>query len=256
MRKIALLSWEELPRRVESIKRSLENIYGVELSVEFEEVPLDRLHPTESFLENDKLALVLVKVVTEGYNVPIIAVKHEEAYFILDGHHRSFILRKLVKKTIGAHVLNFPRGKSYRTQLKLPLENLPIKAVAAVDDPILSAWGHTLILLKYYEALYSVSFSLRKEHVPLRGLVPTQAQTRKRQIDSIKELTVPIVCIKHQSKFYILDGHSRSIRAKQLRLKSIPAIVLSPEAEIDYGIVKTARKMNLKSIEDIKIVEF
>jgi len=255
VRKIELVSWRDIHRRVEGVKRSLEIIYGVGLSVEFEGVPLERLYPTEGFLEKDKLALIFMKIMAEGYDVPIIAVKRGEDYFILDGHHRSFISSKLMRSTMGAYVLKFPRDRSYRAQPKHPLEDLPIKDVAAIDDPILGAWGQIPTLLKYYEALYSVYFKLRKEEVPLRDLVPTQPQTRKKQIDSIKELLVPIVCVRHQGKFYILDGHARSLHAKQLGLESVQAMILSPEEEIDFGIVRTAREMKLTKLEDIEIVE-
>ena len=255
MRKIELVSWRDIPKRVESIRRSMEEIYGVELTVEFKMVPLDCLYPTESFLEKDKLALIFMKVIKEGYKVPIIAVKSDRDYFILDGHHRSFISKKLMEKKIGAYILRFPKSKGYRVHLKRPLERLPIKDVAAVDDPILRAWGQILTLLKYYEALYHVSFNFRMRDVPLNSLVPTQPQTRKKQIASIKRLLVPIVCIEYQDRFYILDGHARSLRAKQLELNSIEAIVLSPEIKIDFGIVMTAREMGLKCLEDIEIID-
>ena len=45
MREIELVSLEDVPRRVENVKRSLEYIYGVELTIEFEEVPHERLYP-------------------------------------------------------------------------------------------------------------------------------------------------------------------------------------------------------------------
>jgi len=176
-------------------------------------------------------------------------------FFVLDGHHRSYINRKLVKKTINTCVLKFPRSKVYPARPKSPLKHLPIRDVAVIDDPVLKAWSQILTLLKYYEALYDISFSLRKEDVPLGNLVPTQLQTSKKQIDSIRELLVPIVCVKQQGKFYILDGHARSLRAKQLGLKSVDAIILSPKTNINFGIVETARKMNLKNLEGIKIVE-
>jgi len=255
MRDIEVVSWEDFPQRLENVKRSLENIYGVELGGGFEDVPLDRLYPTEEFLEKDKLALIFRKVVREGYDVPIIVVKRDDDYFIIDGHHRSFISRKVMKKTMRAYVLKFPKNASYRIQPKSPLEDLQIRDVAAIDDPIVRTWGQILTLLKYYEALYGISFGLRKEDVPLKDLVPTQPQTRKKQIDSIKELSVPIVCIKHGGKYYILDGHARSLHAKQSGLASIQAIILFPETMMDFGIIKTAREMNLKSLEDIEIVE-
>jgi len=139
MRRIELLTLEDLPLRIENIKKSLEEIYGVELSVEFENVSLDRLYPTEEFLEKDKLALVFVKRIKEGYDIPIIAVKRGGDYFILDGHHRSFISKKMMKNAIRAYVLKFPKDRIYRDQPKNPLENLPIKDVAEIDNSLLKA---------------------------------------------------------------------------------------------------------------------
>ena len=85
--------------------------------------------------------------------------------------------------------------------------------------------------------------------------MPTQQQTRREQVDSIKELSVPILCVKHQDRFYILDGHARSLRAKEVELRFIQAIILSPEEEVDFGIVKTTQRMKLKKMEDVKIVD-
>jgi len=112
-----------------------------------------------------------------------------------------------------------------------------------------------LTLLKYYEALYGVAFTIKKEDVLLRDIVPTQSQTRKRQVETIVELLVPVSCVEYEGKFYILDGHARSLRAMQMGLNSIEAMILSPGTRIDFGIVKTAREMNLSNLRDIKIVE-
>jgi len=255
MRKIELASWKDVPRRVASLRKTLEIIYGVKLGVDLKDVPIDRLHPTESFLEKDKLAVVFMKVLTEDYDVPIIAVKRVEDFFVLDGHHRSFISKKLMKKTVKAYVLKFPNNKSYRAIAKRSLEDLPIKDVGAIDDPLMKTWGQILTILKYYEALYDISFYLRKEQVHLDDLVPTQSQIRKERVDSIKELLVPIACVKHQGRFYVLDGHARSLRAKELGLESVQAIILSPEAKIDFGIVKAVKEMNIRSLEDIQVME-
>ena len=96
-------------QRVDSLKRSLEIIYGSKTQSLLLDIPVDRLFPTEDFLENDKLALVFKKTVNEGYDVPIIAVENGTDYFVLDGHHRSFIYVKLRKKTIKARVMKFPQ---------------------------------------------------------------------------------------------------------------------------------------------------
>jgi hypothetical protein len=255
MRKIELASWKDVPRRLASLRKTLEIIYEVKLGVDLKDVPIGRLHPTESFLEKDKLAVVFMKVLTEDYDVPIIAVKRVEDFFVLDGHHRSFISKKLMKKTVKAYVLKFPKYKSYRAIAKRSLEDLPIKDVGVIDDPLMKTWGQILTILKYYEALYDIFFYLRKEQVRLEDLVPTQSQIRRERIDSIKELLVPIACVKHQGRFYVLDGHARSLRTKELGSEFIQAMILSPEVNIDFGIIKVVKEMNIRSLEDIQIVK-
>ena len=255
MRKIELASWKDVPRRLASLRKTLEIIYGVKLGVDIKDVPIDRLHPTESFLEKDKLAVVFMKVVTEDYRVPIIAVKRAEDFFVLDGHHRSFISKKLMKKTVRAYVLKFPKEKSYRAVPKRSLEDLPIKDIGVIDDSLLKTWGQILTILKYYESVYDISFHLRKEQVRLKDLIPTQFQMRRERVDSIKELLVPIACVKYEGRFYVLDGHARSLRAKELGLDSVQAMILSPEVKIDFGIVKAVKEMNIRSLDDIQVVK-
>lgn len=253
MREVELASWKDLQRRVDSIVRSLEIIYQVKLSVDCEEIPLERLFPTEEFLENDKLALVFQKVVDENYDVPITVVNSDEDYFVLDGHHRAFIRKKLMFRTIEAYVLKFPEGSSYREVPKRPLEDLRIKDVSSVEDSILRTWQRILFVVEHYEAIYNMPFYLKREKVPLKDLVPTQSHVGRAQVDAITELLVPIVCIRDGAKYYILDGHARSIRAKELGLSSIEAVILQPTVEMDFGIVKTAEAMELRQLEDVKI---
>jgi IMP dehydrogenase len=159
-----------------------------------------------------------------------------------------------MKKTVKAYVLKFPENTSYRAIAKRPFEELPIKDVSIIDDIILKTWQRILGIMKHYEAIYHVPFNLKKEQVRLEDLVPTQPQVIKAQIDSIREPLVPIACIEHQGKYYILDGHARSLRAKQLGLDSTEAMVLLPPVKMDFGIIKTAKETNLRTLEDIRIL--
>jgi len=253
MRKIELVSAESLPRRIEDIKKSLEGVYDVPLSVDFREINLGELHPTETFLEKDKLSLVFQKIMEEDYRVPIIAVEQGGQYFIIDGHHRSFIYKKLGKGTIKAFVISLP-PVSLRPRVASSLDEIPIKGVGEIDDTILATWGQILILLKYYEAVYSTLFTMKREMVRLDSLVPTQPLIEGARLDSIREILVPVVGLKHNEQVYILDGHVRALFAKRKGKQSIQAIILEPSKPIVYGVVKAAEKMELKSLDDIKIL--
>jgi len=253
MRRLELVSLKDIQRRVEDIKASLENIYGVALSTGFGELLSTSLFPTEAFLEEDKLALLFMKIVKEGYDVPIITVRYRGDVYILDGHHRAYILRKLMRDKIRGYVLSFPSGQHYRDIPKFDLEDIAIKEVVPIDDPILRTWAQILTLLKYYEAIYNVFFRLKEEEVELNLLVPTQPYVTRSQVDLIEELLVPIACVQQQGRFYILDGHARSLHAKETGLKTIHSMVLEPQVEVDFGIVRTTKRMNLSGLEDIKV---
>jgi IMP dehydrogenase len=255
MRKIEITTMADLPDKSESVRVSLERIYGAKINVEFSVLPVRSLCPTEEFLEKDKLALILMKILNEGYRVPIITVRKGGNYYILDGHHRSYILLKMMEEKTASYILRFPEEVSYRAPPKRPLEDLPILDVASIDDSILKAWSQIITLLKYYEAIYGVPFYLKIEDAPLSSIVPTQPQVGGKQVSSINEILVPIVCVKHYGKYYILDGHARALRAKQMGLNSIRSVVLTPMMNVEYGIIKTVDAMGLRSLDDISIIE-
>ena len=167
LRKIELTTPEGLPARIQSIKISLEKIYGAKLSVEFRVLPVRSLCSTENFLEKDKLALIFMKIIDEGYRVPIITVRKGGEYYVLDGHHRSYILAKMMEETVESYVLRFPEEVSYRAPPRRPIEETPIIDVALIRDPILRAWSQIIILLKYYEKIYDTPFYFKIKRLSL-----------------------------------------------------------------------------------------
>ena len=160
-----------------------------------------------------------------------------------------------MRQTIQSYVLKFPPHRAYRDVPKRTLDSLPVVEVADVDDLILRTWQRILSILRHYEAIYNVPFYLRTEQVRLTDLVPTQFLVRRVQVDAIKKLLVPIVCVRYVGRYYILDGHARAVRAEQLKKKVIQAMILFPETPTDYGIVRTAKETGLKSIKDIETVD-
>ncbi|WP_457753531.1 inosine-5-monophosphate dehydrogenase [Thermococcus sp.] len=91
---IILITREKAFERARRLKRENELIYGVKFIIDHKYLPLDILIPTQRELSEAKLLIVLQEI-KHGYDAPIIVLEHRKKYFILDGHHRAYALKKL-----------------------------------------------------------------------------------------------------------------------------------------------------------------
>jgi len=101
---IRLITREEAFRRAERIKREYELIHGVEFEIYSRYLPPDVLLPTQRELSEAKL-LVVLQEIKHGYDAPIIVIECRGKYYVIDGHHRAFALRKLGFPEIEAIIL-------------------------------------------------------------------------------------------------------------------------------------------------------
>ncbi|WP_088859015.1 ParB/RepB/Spo0J family partition protein [Thermococcus profundus] len=106
---IRLITREEAVKRAERIRDEYRTISGIEFEVERKFISLEEVVPTQSELSEKKL-LVVLQEIKHGYDAPIIVLPHAGRYYILDGHHRAFALKKLGVMEVEALVL-VPRGK-------------------------------------------------------------------------------------------------------------------------------------------------
>ncbi|ASJ03753.1 inosine-5-monophosphate dehydrogenase [Thermococcus profundus] len=104
-----LITREEAVKRAERIRDEYRTISGIEFEVERKFISLEEVVPTQSELSEKKL-LVVLQEIKHGYDAPIIVLPHAGRYYILDGHHRAFALKKLGVMEVEALVL-VPRGK-------------------------------------------------------------------------------------------------------------------------------------------------
>ena len=109
MKKIRLVTREEAWKRAGRIKWEYEAIYGIEFELEAAFIPLTRVVPTQAALSEVKL-LVVLQEIKHGYNAPIIVIPYGGRYYLIDGHHRAFALKKLGFDEIEA-ILIRPRGE-------------------------------------------------------------------------------------------------------------------------------------------------
>lgn len=254
MRRIEVATEQTMLDDLDSITKSYEQLYDIQIHVSTQNVPTANLCPTEPFLEEDKLALIFKKIVEEDYNPAVIVVRSGPLFYILDGHHRSYIRLKLAEPLIRAHVLLFPHHRPFRERERRRLGDMTAIRVSIIDDPILATWNETLTLLQYYEKLYGIPFTLREAYVPLNQLIPTQATINSSRFLGVRTVKVPITCLEVGDHYSILDGHARALAAKEYGQTSIHAIVLVPSRPTRFGIVATAEKMGLKTLEDIRVL--
>ena len=111
-------------------------------------------------------------------------------------------------------------------------------------------------MVKHYEAIYNMPFCLHETNINLEDLIPTQPRVEKTRIETITKVQVPIVCVYQKEKYYVVDGHARSLRAKELHIKSIRAMILTPPQKMVFGIARAADELGLRSLEDVAIIDY
>ncbi|MBU4372966.1 MAG: CBS domain-containing protein [Euryarchaeota archaeon] len=116
-------------------------------------------------------------------------------------------------------------------------------------------------LKKTLEAIHNVHVDVIRETVNIGELVPTQPKVYADELDGRiyelkKGLAEPIVVIKKPNKLFLVDGHHRVIAAKKLGIKSMDAYVIPLGDEIHLGMEKTALSAGLRTLSDIKILDY
>lgn len=109
------------------------------------------------------------------------------------------------------------------------------------------------------EDKYGVKIEVKEYLVSLDKLRPTQGRIHAdelegREYELKKGLAEPLVVVKRNTHFVLVDGHHRVIAAKRLGIKELDAYVLGTSQEIELKMEKEARKKGLLTLDDIKII--
>lgn len=127
--KIGVISREDAFKRAEKLKRINEAIYTVKFEIEQKFLPIDVLIPTQRELNEAKLIVVLQEI-KHGYDAPVIVLSHKGRYYILDGHHRAFALKKLGYSQI--EVLVLKPEKEIETKIEQTVKKSGLKTLEDV----------------------------------------------------------------------------------------------------------------------------
>lgn len=109
--------------------------------------------------------------------------------------------------------------------------------------------------------LYDVNPVMSREVVSVDHLFPTQSKIYEDELEGRmyeinKGLAEPIIVVRKRGKLILVDGHHRAVAAKRMEIKDLDAYVIDIEADIELGLEKTAREMDLNTLDDVKVLDY
>jgi IMP dehydrogenase len=109
--------------------------------------------------------------------------------------------------------------------------------------------------------LYNVDPNLDRGTVPIRDLLPTQSKIYEDELEGRiyeikKGLAEPIIVVKRPGRTILVDGHHRAVAAKKLGITALDAYIINVREDIELGMERTAHAMNLKTLDDIQILDY
>ncbi|MEM4156619.1 MAG: ParB N-terminal domain-containing protein, partial [Archaeoglobaceae archaeon] len=110
------------------------------------------------------------------------------------------------------------------------------------------------------EKVHGVKTEVHVGKVEVSKLIPTQskvyADELKGRIHEIRRgLAEPVIVIKKDSRFFLVDGHHRAIAALRLGIEKLDAYIIEVNGDFELGIEKMAKKKGLNSLKDVEIIE-
>jgi CBS domain-containing protein len=109
--------------------------------------------------------------------------------------------------------------------------------------------------------LHGVEPELKRESVPINELIPTQSRIYEDELEGRmyeirKGLAEPLIVVRRPNRLILVDGHHRAIAAKKLGIKTLDAYVIEVSEDIELGLERTAKAMNLHSLDDIQVMDY
>lgn len=96
------------PRKMLKLKETLQGLYGVDVAIEREMVPIANLLPTQKRIYADELQ-GRKREIQRGLAEPIMVIAKKPQPILVDGHHRVMAARQLGIEKLDAYVLKLDR---------------------------------------------------------------------------------------------------------------------------------------------------
>lgn len=115
-------------------------------------------------------------------------------------------------------------------------------------------------LRRTIEKVHGLATQVYTGKVEISKLIPTQskvyADELNGRIHEIKRgLAEPVIVIKKDSRYFLVDGHHRAIAAMKLGIDKLEAYIIEVNGDVELGIEKMAKKKGLNSLKDVEIIE-
>lgn len=94
------------PTKVNAFKETMEKLYDIETTLTREQVPVEKIRPTQDRVYADELQGRTYEL-EKGLAEPTIVVKSGGRYILVDGHHRAVASVKLGLDKIDSYVVDF-----------------------------------------------------------------------------------------------------------------------------------------------------
>jgi len=110
------------------------------------------------------------------------------------------------------------------------------------------------------EKVHGTEVKTYTDKVHVDNLIPTQTkifadELRGRIYEIKRGLAEPIIVIKKDKSYYLVDGHHRVVAAKKLGIEVLDAYVLEVSGDVELGMEKLVKKKGIRSIRDIEVIE-
>lgn len=151
---------------------------------------------------------------------------------------------------------------------KLPVvdENNGLIGIISNADVIRSQIEHVSPekVFKFIETLkklYGVEPTLKRGSVPINDLLPTQSKIYEDELEGRmyeikKGLAEPLIVVRRPGRWILVDGHHRAIAAKRLGITNLDAYIIEVRENIELGMERTARTLDLHTLDDIKVLDY
>jgi len=116
-------------------------------------------------------------------------------------------------------------------------------------------------LMNTLHRLHNITPKMKKGPVPVRNLHPTQSRIYMDELEGRiyelkRGLAEPIIAIKLPGRTLLVDGHHRAVAAQRMGIKVLEAYIITITEDIELGLERTARKLNLEKIADIEVMDY